>query len=219
MQPWPDQISKEQHETAVDDSVVEVLGWTVELQQSIHLFRDNSLNKISGNLSDVHLGLQDRQCFQQFFSTHSSQRSPILPSFHFAEVKCRRSEDEKKIETTAKKLFRISLYEEESALEVILDNYWNNYAAHISVSMERTLLYTSEFNCIKIVIEQDGVLYSKMCRKKSFQIPKNFPEFFRQFAANTFLHYVAISLLWGVTYRFKLVQCLIIVRISQVLGV
>ena len=45
----PDQISKEKHETAVDDSVVEILGWAVKLQQSIHL-RTKSLNRISGNI-------------------------------------------------------------------------------------------------------------------------------------------------------------------------
>lgn len=45
----PDQISKEKHETAVDDSVVEILGWAVKLQQSIHL-RTKSLNHIKGNV-------------------------------------------------------------------------------------------------------------------------------------------------------------------------
>ena len=153
MQPWPDQISKEQHETAVDDSVVEVLGWTVELQQSIHLFRDNSLNKISGNLSDVHLGLQDRQCFQQFFSTHSSQRSPILPSFHFAEVKCRCSEEEKENGNNSKETIQHFFVwrRKEVHFRKILDTCWNNYAAHISVSLERMLL--KNFSCIRIVKE------------------------------------------------------------------
>ena len=57
--------------------------------------RTDGLKK-SGNIySDDHLCLQDRQSFQEFFSTHSSQRPSILPSFHFAEVKCRRSEEEK----------------------------------------------------------------------------------------------------------------------------
>ena len=34
-----------------------------------------------------------------------------------------------------------------------------------------------------------------------------------------FLHYIAISLLWGVKYGFKLVQCFNIVKMTQVLGI
>ena len=123
---------------------------------------------------DDHLSLKHRQGFQEFFSAHSSQRSPVLPSFHFAEVECRCPWGEKNIYNNKDEcIFFTFLVRKGVPLEENSTTVKNKYCKHIRLVGEELNRVDLSINRIKGRNRTKcGAFYENVPGKNNFRSQK-----------------------------------------------